>query len=72
MLSIYTGYKCWTCKKEFILLSDDIDMMDKDRYIVCPYCNSKRVEVGKVTDSIKECMSEHSYKRTYGAIAQRR
>jgi DNA-directed RNA polymerase subunit RPC12/RpoP len=71
MLSIYTSYKCRTCKKEFVLLSEDVDKMAKDRYLACPFCNSKRVEKEKATDSLKECMQERSYKRVGGAIRQR-
>jgi DNA-directed RNA polymerase subunit RPC12/RpoP len=72
MLSIYTSYKCRTCQKEFVLLSDDIDTMDAGRYIVCPYCNSKRVIVGRIADNLKESMSERSYRRHNGAMAERR
>jgi len=72
MLSIYTSYKCRTCKKEFVLLSDDINTMDAGRYIVCPYCNSKRISKQNINDSLKECMSAHSYRRHNGAIAERK
>ncbi|WP_026881406.1 hypothetical protein [Clostridium akagii] len=72
MLSIYTSYKCKTCSKEFVLLSEDVELMSKDRYLTCPYCNSKRIVVDKVEDSVKECMKERSYKKINGAIRQRR
>jgi DNA-directed RNA polymerase subunit RPC12/RpoP len=71
MLSIYTSYKCGTCKLEFILLSDDLDKMAKDRYLACPYCNSKRVDKEKSTDDLRECMQERSYKRINGALRQK-
>ncbi|MGK0468962.1 hypothetical protein [Clostridium sp.] len=61
MLGMYTGYKCRTCSGELVLLTNDVKKMTKDRYLVCPYCNSKRIAVDKVSDSLKECMSEHSY-----------
>ena len=70
MLSIYTSYKCRTCKLEFILLSEDVDKMAKGRYLVCPYCNSKRVEVENAADSLKECMKERSYRKVHGVIKQ--
>lgn len=70
MLSIYTSYKCRTCKKEFVLLSEDVDKMAKDRYLACPYCNSKRVEKENATDSLKECMQERSYRKVHGVIKQ--
>lgn len=72
MSGMYTGYKCRTCIKEFVLLSEDVKAMAKDRYLGCPYCNSKRVEADKVSNSVKECMSEHSYRRCNGYIKQRR
>jgi DNA-directed RNA polymerase subunit RPC12/RpoP len=70
MLSIYTSYKCRTCKLEFILLSEDVDKMAKGRYLVCPYCNSKRVDKENASNNLKECMSAHSYKREHGVIKQ--
>ncbi|MBX4259753.1 hypothetical protein KTC96_24825 (plasmid) [Clostridium estertheticum] len=72
MLGMYTSYKCKTCKLEFVLLSEDVTKMAKDRFLACPYCNSKRVIVENTNDSLKECMNEHSYKRKKGAITQTR
>lgn len=71
MLSIYTSYACRTCKKEFILLSEDIENIGDDRYLICPYCSSKRVNKEKTADSLKECMKERSYKRIKGALRQK-
>lgn len=48
MLNIYTSYKCKTCKLEFVLLSEDVDKMAKDRYLTCTYWNSKRVDKEKI------------------------
>lgn len=70
MLSIYTCYKCNTCRLEFVLLSEDIKKMAKNRYLVCPFCNSKRVIVEKANDSLKECMNHVAYKRIHGAVRQ--
>ena len=72
MPGIYTSYKCKTCSKEFVLLSEDIDSMTSDSYLACPYCNSKRVLVENAADSVKECMKEHSYVRSNRVIRQRR
>lgn len=44
--------------------------MAKDRYLVCRYCNSKRVAIDKTTDSVRDCISEHSYKRCNGRVKQ--
>jgi len=72
MLGIYTGYKCKTCNSEFVLLSEDVKKMAVDKYLACPYCGSKRVSPDKIADSLKECMSEHSYRRCNGRIQQTR
>lgn len=67
----YAGYLCIRCKKEFVLLSEDVQAsVSKDKYIACPYCGSKKVKKIKETDSIKECMSAHSYRREGGALKQ--
>lgn len=72
MLSMYSGYRCKTCKLEFVLLTEDIQKMDKDRYIACPYCNSRNVSTTKVCDNLQELMRERSYKRNkHGALVQR-
>jgi DNA-directed RNA polymerase subunit RPC12/RpoP len=71
MLSIYTSYKCRTCNLEFILLSEDVAKLNKDRYLVCPYCSSKRIDREKTSDNLKECMKERSYIRHKGALRQR-
>jgi DNA-directed RNA polymerase subunit RPC12/RpoP len=71
MLNIYTGYKCRTCKLEFVVLSEDVDKMAKDKYLACPYCNSKRISKENSTDDLRECMKERSYRRIGGAIRQK-
>jgi DNA-directed RNA polymerase subunit RPC12/RpoP len=71
VLSIYSAYECRTCKKEFVLLSEDVEQMEQGRYVVCPYCSSQRVGKQRVADSLKECMSERSYKRVHGVIRQK-
>lgn len=72
MLSIYTSYKCKICKKEFVLLTEEIQEQAKsNRYLVCPYCSSKRVKKENIADSLKECMQERSYKRVHGALRQK-
>lgn len=71
VIGIYTAYECKSCKKEFILLTEDIEQLPEGRYITCNYCNSQKIRKQKITDSLKECMKERSYKRTHGAIRQR-
>lgn len=68
----YIGYLCIRCKREFVLLNEDVQAsVSKDKYIACPYCSSKKIKKIKETDSIKECMSSRSYKRVNGAIHQK-
>ncbi|SKA89610.1 DNA-directed RNA polymerase, subunit RPC12/RpoP, contains C4-type Zn-finger [Clostridium sp. USBA 49] len=70
MQSIYTSYICTICKKEFVLLTEDVEQIKKGRYIACPYCNSKHIKKENVANSLKECMSERSYRRIKGALRQ--
>ncbi|WP_416176045.1 hypothetical protein [Clostridium sp.] len=70
-INIYTSYKCNRCKREFVLLTEDLEQqLKQSRYLVCPYCSSKHVNKEKVTDNLKECMKERSYKRVGGALRQ--
>ncbi len=69
MLSIYTSYVCCSCRKEFVLLSEDIESLKG--YLVCPYCSNRKVKKENIADNLKECMSERSYKRIKGALRQK-
>ena len=71
MLSIYSSYICCSCRKEFVLLTEDVQSMDRNRYLVCPYCSSQKIRKQHMADNLKECMQERSYKRVNGAIRQR-
>ena len=72
MLSISTSFKCRSCKSEFTLITEDIEKMNKGRYLVCPYCNSRRLDKQKATDDLRECMMARSYKRNgHGALVQK-
>lgn len=69
MQSTYTSYSCNSCRKEFVLLTEEVETMKG--YLVCPYCSSKHIEKEKIADCLKECMKERSYKRKRGALVQR-
>ncbi|MCR1166734.1 hypothetical protein NE169_15465 [Clostridium botulinum] len=69
MLSIYTSYVCCICRKEFVLLSEELE--NTKGYLVCPYYSSRKVKKENIADNLKECMSERSYKRIRGAIRQK-
>ncbi|NEZ80895.1 hypothetical protein FDG46_17625 [Clostridium botulinum] len=68
MLSMYTGFLCYSCRNEFILLSEELERTKG--YLVCPYCTSRKVKKQNATDNLKECMKEKVYKRVHGAIRQ--
>ena len=69
MKSIYISYKCDMCKKEMVLLQEDVDKAKKKgRYLSCAFCNSKHLRKEKECDSIKQCMKHSSYKRVHGTL----
>ncbi|MBZ9633059.1 hypothetical protein [Clostridium sp. FP1] len=70
MLGMYTSYTCKSCGNQLVLITEEIESMSKDRYLACSYCGSKCIVKQRVGDSVKECMSEHSYKRCNGRIQQ--
>lgn len=71
MDKIYTSYKCMKCKREFILLTDDLKHSQRrGEYICCPYCSSKKILKDKERDSVKECMEHSVYRREKGALRQ--
>lgn len=72
MLNIYTSFECKTCRKEFVILTEDLESESKKgRYIACPFCCSKRLRKESTTDNLKQCMSERSYRRINGRIRQK-
>lgn len=70
MLKNYTGLKCKKCKKEFILISEELNKMNIDNELTCPYCRSPKVHIENATDSLKDCMKERSYRRVKGALKE--
>lgn len=72
MESIYTSYTCKRCKKETILITEEIEETLKEGgYISCAHCGNKKVVKEKVTDNLKDIMKERSYKRVNGALRQK-
>ncbi|MGL4730346.1 MAG: hypothetical protein ACRCW0_02025 [Clostridium sp.] len=68
MVKVYTSYKCVGCKKEFVLLTQTVENFKG--YLTCPYCNNRKIKELEMSDSLKECMSERSYKKVNGVIRQ--
>ncbi len=42
MLGMYTGFLCYSCRNEFILLSEELERTKG--YLACPYCTSRNVK----------------------------
>ena len=61
---IYTSYKCKSCCKETILLTEEVEKtLSSGRYITCAHCNSKKLKIEKTTDDLREVTKERQYKR---------
>jgi len=70
MPSIYTSYTCARCKKQLVLLTEEVENMSKDKFLACPYCGCKHIKKQNENDSLKECMKENSYRRVHGSLKQ--
>lgn len=71
MSKIYTSYKCKRCRKEIILLTDEVESTKREgKYLCCSHCGSKYIIREKETDDLRECMGERVYKRIGGSIRQ--
>ncbi|HCL4439581.1 hypothetical protein AL714_07875 [Clostridium botulinum] len=69
MLNIYSSFLCKSCKKEFVLLSEELE--SANGYLGCPYYSSRKVKKEDIADNLKERMNERSYIRIKGALRQR-
>lgn len=70
MLSMYTSYVCTGCKRQLVLITEELESMSKDKYLACPYCGCRHIKKQSANDSLKECMNESSYRRVHGAVRQ--
>lgn len=72
MGSMYTSYKCKSCNKEIILITDEIhDSLKNNKYLACSHCGSKKLIKELVTDDLREVAKARSYKRVNGRLRQR-
>lgn len=74
MDKLYTGYKCGKCRKEIILITEEArETILKGRYIVCPYCCSRKILKDKEANDLRELMGQNKriYTRKNGAIRQK-
>lgn len=71
MKSIYTSYKCKSCGREMVLMTEEVEkIIGNGKYLSCAYCNCRHLKKEKESDSIRECMRHSSYKREHGALRQ--
>lgn len=67
----YTSYKCKGCKKEIILITEEVKRtLTLGKYISCSHCGCKNLIIEKVTEDLRECMDHAAYKKVRGAIRQ--
>lgn len=71
MDGIYTSYICKSCKREIVLLTDELEStLREGKYLACSHCGSKRLVKELVTDDLREVAKARSYKRVNGRIRQ--
>ena len=66
-MGMYKTYICTNCKKQMILLKEEISPRG---YLKCPHCSCRKIKGLSETDNLKECMNERHYKRQKGYIRQ--
>lgn len=66
----YVVYECMICKLVFAIPLEHLRIAeDKGRYLACNF-GHKQIKILNEYDSLKECMSNHVYKRDKGVIKQ--
>lgn len=71
MKGYYTSYECRRCRKETILITEELKKtLVAGQYISCAHCGCKNLGEEKVTEDLRECMDHASYKKVRGAIRQ--
>ena len=71
MDGIYTSYKCKSCSKEIVLLTDELEStLREGKYLACSHCGSRKLAKELATDDLREVTKARSYKRVNGRIRQ--
>ncbi|MGG7199323.1 hypothetical protein ACQPUL_01075 [Clostridium butyricum] len=71
MQEIYTVYLCCRCRKEIILITEEVENTLKyDKYLSCSHCGSKNIIEENKTNDLRKCMDHNSYKKVKGKIRQ--
>lgn len=56
---MYIAYYCSKCRTEFILLTDQVEIMEKaGRYVACPFGHRHYLSKLDRYDGLKECMNQ--------------
>ncbi|MBN1039038.1 hypothetical protein DVW12_10020 [Clostridium botulinum] len=72
MNGIYTTYVCKKCKKENILITEEVmDTIRKGEHVSCSHCRNTNLREGTTTDDLRVVMNQRSYKRRNGALMQK-
>ena len=72
MEGIYKYYICKGCRKEIILISDEVaTTLKSGKYLSCSHCGSRQLIQGGEADDLRDCMKERRYRRnSRGALEQ--
>lgn len=71
MEAYYTSYICFFCRKETILITEEIKMtIAQGGHISCSHCNSEEMAKEKATNNFKELMGHSAYKKIHRVIRQ--
>jgi DNA-directed RNA polymerase subunit RPC12/RpoP len=64
MLSNYTSFRCESCKKEIILLSEEVEQaINHNKYLTCVYCNSRNLKKLSETYDLRLCFENSEQRR---------
>lgn len=69
---MYLVYKCKTCKRHFILLTEEVKFSEEEsKYITCPFHGKHKdiIVCGRYED-LKAAMDNHVYVREKGVMRQ--
>ena len=71
MEKMYKCYVCKRCKKETILITEEVeDTIRRGKQPSCSHCKLSDIHEEEAVDDLRKCMDHNSYKRRHGAIRQ--
>ncbi|MDV3426640.1 MAG: hypothetical protein LIR50_05555 [Bacillota bacterium] len=64
METIYTTFRCGSCKRTNIVLTKEFqDAIRKGKYLTCIYCNCSHLKNKKITNNLTECFKNDDARR---------